>query len=158
MITEARGAARRKGAFIMMVEQDLMLARFLAGLYSHKVHAAPHLTHHQTPCSFTRLVCLKGLHSHTSSNLLSCLRSIGSGKHPMGHLIYVPEFREQDITLEKLLAWATQTLSEEAETSLYWSITNTSSYSHSGCTHSSACMSATGAKSFNFNSQCQQQH
>ena len=34
---EAKSAARRKGAFIMMVEQDLMLARFLAGLYSHKV-------------------------------------------------------------------------------------------------------------------------
>lgn len=34
---EAKGAARRKGAFIMMVEHDLMLARFLAGLYSHKV-------------------------------------------------------------------------------------------------------------------------
>ena len=37
MINEAKAAARRKGAFIMMVEQDLMLARFLAGLHSHKV-------------------------------------------------------------------------------------------------------------------------
>lgn len=35
---EAKAAARKKGAFIMMVEQDFMLARFLAGLYTHKVH------------------------------------------------------------------------------------------------------------------------
>ena len=37
MMTEAKLAAKRKGAFVMMVEQDLMLARFLAGLYTHKV-------------------------------------------------------------------------------------------------------------------------
>lgn len=41
MIIEAKAAARRKGAFIMMVEQDLMLARFLAGLHSHKVLLSP---------------------------------------------------------------------------------------------------------------------
>ena len=41
MINEAKAAARRKGAFIMMVEQDLMLARFLAGLHSHKVTPSP---------------------------------------------------------------------------------------------------------------------
>jgi len=41
---EAKAAAKRKGAFVMMVEQDLMLARFLAGLYSHKVIAVPFLT------------------------------------------------------------------------------------------------------------------
>lgn len=37
MMIEAKLAAKRKGAFVMMVEQDLMLARFLAGLYTHKV-------------------------------------------------------------------------------------------------------------------------
>ncbi|DBA86334.1 TPA: hypothetical protein ACH3X2_005568 [Trebouxia sp. C0005] len=36
IMMEAKAAAKRKGAFVMMVEQDLMLARFLAGLYSHK--------------------------------------------------------------------------------------------------------------------------
>ncbi len=41
---EAKAAAKRKGAFVMMVEQDLMLARFLAGLYSHKVLAVPSFT------------------------------------------------------------------------------------------------------------------
>lgn len=41
---EAKAAAKRKGAFVMMVEQDLMLARFLAGLYSHKVLAVSSLT------------------------------------------------------------------------------------------------------------------
>ena len=34
---EAKAAARRKGAFVMMVEQDLTFARFLAGLYGSKV-------------------------------------------------------------------------------------------------------------------------
>ena len=41
---EAKAAAKRKGAFVMMVEQDLMLARFLAGLYSHKVLPVPSFT------------------------------------------------------------------------------------------------------------------
>ena len=36
MLLEAKVAARRKGAYVMMVEQDLMLARFLAGLHPHK--------------------------------------------------------------------------------------------------------------------------
>ena len=36
MLIEAKAAARKKGAFVMMVEQDLMLARFLAGLYTQK--------------------------------------------------------------------------------------------------------------------------
>ncbi|KAL0049175.1 hypothetical protein WJX82_008170 [Trebouxia sp. C0006] len=39
IVMEAKAAAKRKGAFVMMVEQDLMLARFLAGLYSHKWQA-----------------------------------------------------------------------------------------------------------------------
>ena len=37
MFGEAKAAARRKGAFVMVVEQDLTLARFLAGLYGSKV-------------------------------------------------------------------------------------------------------------------------
>ncbi len=44
IMMEAKAAAKRKGAFVMMVEQDLMLARFLAGLYTHKVLAVPSLT------------------------------------------------------------------------------------------------------------------
>ena len=48
---EAKAAAKRKGAFVMMVEQDLMLARFLAGLYSHKVLAVPSFDCNVSFCS-----------------------------------------------------------------------------------------------------------
>ena len=48
---EAKAAAKRKGAFVMMVEQDLMLARFLAGLYSHKVLAVAILDCNLSFCS-----------------------------------------------------------------------------------------------------------
>ena len=43
---EAKAAAKRKGAFVMMVEQDLMLARFLAGLYAYKVLAVSPYTNY----------------------------------------------------------------------------------------------------------------
>ena len=37
ILSEAKAAARRKGALVMVVEQDLTFARFLAGLHGNKV-------------------------------------------------------------------------------------------------------------------------
>ena len=77
MITEAKAAARRKAAFIMLVEQDLMLARFLAGLHSHKVHAAPLPS---LPCSNSHSLTHSFTHSLIQSLTQSLLHSL---THPL---------------------------------------------------------------------------
>lgn len=74
---EAKAAAKRKGAFVMMVEQDLMLARFLAGLYSHKVLAVP-------SSSATLLLCVL----HTLMTVVVCF-TIGCSLHHLFN-IYAP--------------------------------------------------------------------